>query len=214
MVCYYVLFVEYNFRQTPYIVSPSEEDAITTMAGSAVSLGPIVTKNLVVGNSRPGGSWCHVNGECCTFDLEIPPDRSGATSPIPCVGGLEGWTLLRSLECESGFLRFSLYKQDMHTSDSGEYVFTIGNVASNLTIEAYNVTVATVNVRLAPIVLVAITAVITIIVVIMLGLCIVALVGCVVVGWRKAAKKKELLLVEEIAEPGFVEGLVQEAGVL
>lgn len=214
-MCYFLLLcsiAEYDFRQTPYIVSPREQVQVTTVAETSLTLGPIVVKKLTVGNSRPEGRWCHGNGGCCNFFLKGNPSSHDCLLNTSCGGGMEGWRINCSHECESGLLSFSLFKQRVRTIDSGEYVFTFSNSINNLSTNVDNVSAANVDVHLAPAALVAIAVVCTFVFVVVGGLLVIVLVGCAVRSSRKGAQRRGELQEELLAEPAVADGLVQVPG--
>ena len=211
--------VEYDQRQTPYIVFPKEQVNATVIAGSSLTLGPIVVKNLNVDNIYALGSWClYSDGvmKCCNFDLEPVLDRTGAALISSCVGGLEEWRLLRSLDCESGLVEYSLFKAGVRVNDSGQYVYTVTSDIGYMFNYAMDVRVNRVSILsslpVSPEIATVISTFTTLLIVIPVAVLIIVLVGSIVASWSRKAQRKEVFLREAVAECEAV-GPVQMAGV-
>ena len=190
---------------------------VTAAAGAPLTLGPIVVKNLDVDIIFANGSWCqYVGGDvkCCPFDMELSLDRNGTVSTIPCVGEMEEWSLLRALDCENGFVEYRLFKRDVRTSDSGEYVYTIANryhtFNSTTVVDVFPTAAAPSPLTLEVGVIIAVVVTFLI----CFAVFLIILVGCVVGLWRRRAERgQEQLLQEEVAQQGVVREPVQGAGV-
>lgn len=207
---------DYDFRLIPYILSPREQVNVSTIAGKSLSLGPIVVKNLNVDINFAWGSWClHNEGtmKCCQFDLEPTLDRNGAVLTTPCGGEMEEWSLLRSLDCESGFVEYSLSKSGVAVNDSGQYVYTIANsrYTFNFTtdVRVEGVPIPS-PLPLTPEIAAIISTIVTFLISFTVAVIVIVLAGCVVASWWKSAQREEVLLKEAVAELG-VAGPVQMA---
>ena len=212
VICFTRSTVEFDFRQTPYVVSSKEQVQLATISGSSLTLGPVVVKQLPVGNSQPGGRWCNRNnGGCCNFSLSSTMSTTDCLLNTSCGGGMEGWRLLCSLECENGLLSFSLFKDSVSRGDSGDYVFTFGNDINNLAINGDNLTTTNVDVKLPTVAVVVISVTVPLVVVVIV-LVVVAVVGCGVRLLKRGDQERAGLADELHAEPGENDRLVQVPG--
>ena len=189
---------------------------VTAAAGAPLTLGPIVVKNLDVDNIFANGSWCqYVGGDvkCCPFDMELSLDQNGAVSTTPCVGEMEEWSLLRTLDCENGFVEYRLFKRDVRTSDSGEYIYTIANRfhAFNFTTVVDVFPTATSSPEEEVIIAVVATLLFCLAVAVFVIILVVSVVG--LRRRRRREGMQQRLLEEEVTQPGFAEGIVQAPGV-
>ena len=192
---------EYFYQQTPYIVSPRRQVNVSAVVGKPLTLGPIVVKNLNVGNVISNGTWCHHSGgevgKCCDFDVT----RNLPTGIIPaeesCTGAMEQWSLLRLLDCETGMVDYSLFKSNARASDTGDYIFSINNMFySDSFTTAVEVPVSPHD-SLPAEYQVAIAVVATFVVCFAVVVSVCVLVGCVFVARKRRAERRRVQLLHE-----------------
>ena len=174
---------------------------VSAVVGKPLTLGPIVVKNLNVGNVVSNGTWCHRSGgevgKCCDFDVT----RNLPTGIIPaeesCTGAMEQWSLLRLLDCETGMVDYSLFKSNARASDTGDYIFSINNMFySDSFTTAVEVPVSPQD-SLPAEYQVAIAVVVTFVVCFAVVVSVCVLVGCVFVARKRRAERRRVQLLHE-----------------
>ena len=196
-ICCIYSIADYLPQQTPYIVSPRRQVNVSAVVGKPLTLGPIVVKNLVVGNVIANGTWCHHSGgevsKCCDFLVT----RNLPDAEESCAGGMEEWSLLRLRDCETGLVDYSLFKSNAQASDTGDYVFSINNeLFSDSFTTAVEVPVSPQD-SLPAEYQVAIAVVVTFVVCFAVVLSVCVLVGCVFAVRKRRAERRRVQLLQE-----------------
>ena len=212
--------LEYDPQQWPYIMSAYEPVIISTVVSSKSSLmiGPVLVKNLGRDVANTRGQLCQymMNGStvgCCHYSLDDVPHHNGHVMNSYCHGELEGWTLSCSINCERGYLRYSLQKQGVHMNDNGKYFFIIKNAVVAEGVRATDVHVRNVASSWSSFVE-YLAIIITLAALLAVVLCACCVVVCLLTGWKKCRKADPELQSLLGSSDGFVDVEGVQAGAL